>query len=738
MAGAEQVVAAGWSAIRALGLASAVVLFLHSPAQSSPSCDPPSEVPSCAGVAACSGCGDGTFCCSVDGGCNSSFSNLCMNSQCTSSPSSICLVGATPTPPSGCQPPSQVPQCASGTCSGCSQGTYCCQVDQGCNANYTDLCMNTQCMSSPGSICQVSGSTTPTSTSTTGATPSPTPGPATPTVTLAPTGAAPTPTGTPTQGPATPTAPPGSHPITIINNCTEQVWVGYQSSALSGGFALAPLGQQVLAAPHGWNSGTIWARTGCTFDGAVCPTPGPQNNPPANCCDTGGCTNAAGSFALACANSPAIPVTLAEFTLDSPYDTYDVSMVSGGNVSVSIVPNPITYTIQPGIDPNRQTCTTNANCDATSAFTQCVPALGCVNPYYCASPGCTATNGCASPSLQASLLPSSPWAPNSNFAIAQSNCPADIQYMSRQNQGTAYVGCSTPQKFCRTACQTSAQCPAPQTCPGGGGFCENASGAVLGAPCDTTIDGTTYDQLWGCTGVNSGSCFTAGAGTKCCGCPSWVAQSLCQNNNTDWQSVAAPIFSQFHAAAPTVYSFPYDDQVGTYTCNPATAQTTAYSITFCGQIDNDADGVRDLDDIDADNDGILDAEEAVALNRATDTDGDGVPDIRDLDSDDDGVSDLVEAGGIDKNGDGLVDDFVDANHNGWDDHIDPLEGGHPLPLPDSDGDGIPDFQDSSGTGARGNDGCGVASGGALGPSPLSLLTLALALLMRRRRRPNVE
>lgn len=90
-----------------------------------------------------------------------------------------------------------------------------------------------------------------------------------------------------------------------------------------------------------------------------------------------------------------------------------------------------------------------------------------------------------------------------------------------------------------------------------------------------------------------------------------------------------------------------------------------------------------------------------------DTDGDGIIDAFDLDSDDDGIPDLVEAGGIDSNGDGLVDGLAvngtlltDIDGDGWFDTYDddPSEdafSGYPLnmgPL-DMDGDQIPNYID---------------------------------------------
>ena len=101
-------------------------------------------------------------------------------------------------------------------------------------------------------------------------------------------------------------------------------------------------------------------------------------------------------------------------------------------------------------------------------------------------------------------------------------------------------------------------------------------------------------------------------------------------------------------------------------------------------IDHDNDGIDDIVDLDDDNDGIPDTFEA-----SGDTDGDGIPDSLDLDSDNDGIADIIEAGGTDANGDGLVDNFVDTNNDGLDDNI----AANPIGNPDSDGDGIPNTTD---------------------------------------------
>lgn len=135
--------------------------------------------------------------------------------------------------------------------------------------------------------------------------------------------------------------------------------------------------------------------------------------------------------------------------------------------------------------------------------------------------------------------------------------------------------------------------------------------------------------------------------------------------------------------------------------------------------DFDGDSVQDFRDVDSDNDGLPDLSEADGFASDADTDGridgfvdlngdglddgvaavpfdiddideDGFPDHLDLDTDNDGIFDLQEAGGVDSNNDGLVDGFADTNQNGIPDTADAaLIGGS-----DADNDGIIDIADA--------------------------------------------
>jgi len=109
--------------------------------------------------------------------------------------------------------------------------------------------------------------------------------------------------------------------------------------------------------------------------------------------------------------------------------------------------------------------------------------------------------------------------------------------------------------------------------------------------------------------------------------------------------------------------------------------------TEAGGTDADGDGIID-GFADADGNGLDDATETTPLP-VPNTDGDTVPNYLDLDSDNDGITDVTEAGGTDANGDGIIDGFADGDGNGLDDTTETT----PLPVPNSDGDTLPNYLD---------------------------------------------
>ncbi len=121
--------------------------------------------------------------------------------------------------------------------------------------------------------------------------------------------------------------------------------------------------------------------------------------------------------------------------------------------------------------------------------------------------------------------------------------------------------------------------------------------------------------------------------------------------------------------------------------------------------DRDGDGRPDYMDVDADGDGITDAEEQLD---SADPDEDGIPNYLDFDSDGDGLFDIEE--GHDTDGDGDVDlapaiaSTEDSDDDGLDDAFDPDCAvasdcvddliGVPAALVDTDKDGMPNFVDA--------------------------------------------
>jgi trimeric autotransporter adhesin len=133
--------------------------------------------------------------------------------------------------------------------------------------------------------------------------------------------------------------------------------------------------------------------------------------------------------------------------------------------------------------------------------------------------------------------------------------------------------------------------------------------------------------------------------------------------------------------------------------------------TYAGYIDNNIDGVNDNFDYGADANGngipnYLDAtfpgfidSNADGVNDNSDKDLDGIPNQLDLDSDNDGIPDVVESYGVDTNGNGIIDNYVDTDGDGFSQNVDANNTGVAgsnvgLGAQDFDADGIPNYLDT--------------------------------------------
>lgn len=121
-----------------------------------------------------------------------------------------------------------------------------------------------------------------------------------------------------------------------------------------------------------------------------------------------------------------------------------------------------------------------------------------------------------------------------------------------------------------------------------------------------------------------------------------------------------------------------------------------YNDNFDWGADSDNDGIPNFQDtdfwkgwLDVNNDGV---------NDRCDKDLDGIPNQYDRDSDNDGIPDVVESYGVDENGDGIIDNFVDTDYDGFSQNVDANNSGvnnsgTGLGAQDLDGDGIPNYLD---------------------------------------------
>ncbi|TYJ57676.1 hypothetical protein B9479_001530 [Cryptococcus floricola] len=147
--------------------------------------------------------------------------------------------------------------------------------------------------------------------------------------------------------------------ITVNNKCSSSLYlaVGGQGgnvtksdgSAQPGGWEQEP-GEYTFIAPDGWNNARIWARTGCEKSGDSLD------------CIIGACT--AGTIECDGTEFGTAGATLAEFTLNgySGQDSYDISIVDGYNLPVTIT-------------PSDSSCTRSSCGAETDILTQCDPYL---------------------------------------------------------------------------------------------------------------------------------------------------------------------------------------------------------------------------------------------------------------------------------------------------------------------------------------------------------------------------
>lgn len=263
---------------------------------------------------------------------------------------------------------------------------------------------------------------------------------------------------------------------------------------------------------------------------------------------------------------------------------------------------------------------------------------------------------------------------------------------------------------------------------------------------DLTITGDVTDEMDNCaTGLEATYVDNTNAITGCTGyyLRIWTLVDLCGNSTFQYQKIT--IFNDNDADGDGLAD-PFDlddDNDGIPDVDEGTGDTDGDGIPDYQDLDSDNDGIPDIIEAgftDANGDGIVDSfgepgwdldgdglanevdgniydpslsasDTFDSFTDERDRDGDGIPNWLDLDSDNDGIPDLIEAGGVDENGDGVID-YPDPNN--------------PESLPDADGDGFYDAYDPDDDNIFGIDNAedalvtfenGIFSGGAGGNNP---------------------
>ena len=305
-------------------------------------------------------------------------------------------------------------------------------------------------------------------------------------------------------------------------------------------------------------SGNVSGRTGCTST-----TPGS--------CETAYCGSTSTQADGNCAPGVGfqVPASLMEMTLEPSTDSYDLSVINGLNIPMSMVP-----------------------ASGTTSPT---------NPYTCGSPGLTTDQG----SGGTGTLGGCGWGLGTTVP--------SVSYVWVANQGSSPTACSSnstckdidvtlacglsltsiQQNLSATYCgKWLGYWTADQVCGTNSSY--DKSPYLCTNPAD---GGAQFTQMYACAGspsVYNNSCYSTGSTSACCGCQNWQEAPTsitvpsnssvlqCPVSNTTWINNARATVSWIKSACPSSYVYPFDDKSSSFTCsNSSTANSVSYTITFC-------------------------------------------------------------------------------------------------------------------------------------------------------------
>jgi hypothetical protein len=238
-------------------------------------------------------------------------------------------------------------------------------------------------------------------------------------------------------------APALARQFTVKNNCAYTVWPGLYTDLnvaqnvpdQATGWE-APAGSSVsFSVPDNWKAGRIWGRTDCDF----------STNPGPTSCSTGGCNGG-----LECDKNTGTgvpPATVAEFTFqgDGNQDWFDVSLVDGFNIPMTITNNK---------DCPVPSCPADLNADCPSDLADNVNGkiVGCKSACLVDSNPTDSPNCCSGSHNTADTCPPSGV---SHYDYFKGKCPDAYAYAYDESSGTALWTCDSG----KTADYTITFCP---------------------------------------------------------------------------------------------------------------------------------------------------------------------------------------------------------------------------------------------------------------------------------------
>jgi len=217
----------------------------------------------------------------------------------------------------------------------------------------------------------------------------------------------------------------------VYNGCPFTIWpavftnlqVGTAVPDVATGWEAAAFTAVTFSVPDNWTAGRIWGRRDCDF----------STNPGPNSCLDGGCNG--GLLCDPNTGTGVPPATLAEFTLsgDGGLDYYDVSLVDGYNLPVSITNNQNCGVASCPVDlgPN---CPTNLK----GPFDSTGFPVGCKSDCL-VSTDPTDSPACCSGSFNTPATCPTSGVPDYNYF--KSNCPDSYVYAYDEASGTALWTC---------------------------------------------------------------------------------------------------------------------------------------------------------------------------------------------------------------------------------------------------------------------------------------------------------